>query len=148
MKLNKNGWGLVTELIFILLAVILLVYAIYGLNRFGLVRDMDDALGPLNRPDLIVSGKKSDYSTVESELIESTKEYVEDKYGNVIEEEYVIVRISHLVKNGYIGTIRDTENNKCTGYVKVTNNFDVINYNPYLKCSKYETTGYESEHDW
>ena len=61
--MNKRGWTLVGELVAFLIAVVLLVYVIFGLNKFGLVRDMDKAV-PGMKPTLIISGKHVNYDAV------------------------------------------------------------------------------------
>jgi hypothetical protein len=145
--MNKKGWTLVGELIAFLIAVILLVYSIYGLNRMGLVRDINKAV-PLLKPELIISGKNVNYDVVESDLIEATKKYVLEQYNNDFSEGTLIVRISHLIKNNYISTIRDNKNKTCSGYVKVIRGEYDLTYTPYLKCSEYVSAGYEAEYDW
>ncbi len=147
MKLNKRGWGLVIELIIVLLAVIMLVYAIYGLNRMGLIRNLNEALGPGIKPDLVISGKTIKYETVEQSLIEAGEEYIKNNYNNSIDSD-IYIRVNHLVKNDYISTIRDSNNKECSGYVVASKMSDAIKYTPYLKCSKYESGGYNKEYDW
>ena len=145
--MNKKGWTLVGELVAFLVAVILLIYAIYALNRLGLVRDIDEAI-PGVKPTLIISGKHLNYETVENNLIEATKKYVSDKYNNEFETDTIIVRVSQLVKNGYMSTIRDNKNKTCSGYVRVYNDGTNNTYSPYLKCSQYTSYGYEEDYDW
>ena len=145
--MNKKGWTLVGELIAFLVAVILLIYAIYGLNRLGLVRDIDEAI-PGVKPTLVISGKKVNYETVENNLIDATKKYVTDKYDNKFDSDVIIVRVSQLVKSGYISTIRDSKNKTCSGYVRVYSDGINNTYSPYLRCSQYTTYGYEEEYDW
>ena len=145
--MNRNGWTLVGELVAILIAVVLLVYVIYGLNRMGLVRDMDEAV-PRIKPDLIISGKNVNYDSVENSLIEATKKYVLYQYNNEFVDNMIVVRVSHLVKNGYMSTIRDSNNKVCSGYVKVIRGELELSYIPYLKCSEYVSNGYEEEYDW
>lgn len=147
MKVNKRGWSLVVELVAILIAVILLVYVVYGLNKLGLVRNMNEAL-PGIKPDLIISGKTTSYQNVESDLIDASKKYVEVKYNGEFTGNEIVIRVSHLVKNGYMSTIRDTNGKECSGYIMVIKSDGTIGYNPYLKCSKYASDGYESEYDW
>lgn len=147
MKLNKNGWGLVVEVVIILVVIILLVYAIFGLNKLGLIRNVNEALGSDVLPDLVISGKTLTYSVVENNLIEASKDYVDDNYNGDIYSDTTI-KISRLIKEGYISTIRDSDNNECSGYVMVTKASGVTEYSPYLKCSEYETQGYNEEYDW
>ena len=145
--MNKRGWTLVGELFAFLVVVILLIYAIYALNKLGLVRDMDEAV-PVSKPSLIISGKHLSYDTVENNLVEATKSYVKDKYDNKFDSEVIIVRVSQLVKNGYISTIRDNKNKTCSGYVRVYSDGISNTYSPYLRCSQYTSNGYEEEYDW
>ena len=145
--MNKNGWTLVGELVALLIAVILLVYVIFGLNRMGLVRDMEEAI-PGVKPDLVIRGKQVNYDTVENDLIDASKRYVADKYSNSFDGEALIIRVSQLTKNGYMSTIRDNKNKVCSGYVRVFNDGVNYIYSPYLKCSQYVSEGYEAEYDW
>ena len=145
--MNKRGWTLVGELFAFLVVVILLIYAIYALNKLGLVRDMDEAI-PGSKPTLTISGKHVNYDTVENNLVEASKKYVKDKFNDRFDDEVVIVRVSQLVKSGYISTIRDNKNKTCSGYVRVYSNGITNTYSPYLRCSQYISTGYEEEYDW
>lgn len=147
MKLNKRGWGLVAEIIIILIAVILLVYAIYGLNQLGLIRNMDEAL-PGIKPDLIISGETTNYYEVENSIIEASKQYVSDRYSNDFVGDKLVIRVNHLIKNSYLSTIRDENNKECSGYVMVIKNETDVSYTPYLKCNSYQSDGYEEEYDW
>ena len=117
MKLNKNGWGLAVEIIIILGVIAALVWTIYGFNQLGLVKNMNEALGTDILPDLVISGEKVTYSIVEKDLIEASKAYVKDVYGDNINIDTTI-KLSRLIKDGYISTIRDKDNNtcKCTYY--------------------------------
>lgn len=146
MNLNKKGWSIVTELVVILIAVILLVYSIYGVNKMGLLRKSQWADNV--KPELIIKGKKNNYGAVETELIEASKKYIWEKYDNDFIGEEIILRISHLNKSGYLSTIRDLNNKECSGYVKINKGNLEISYSPYLKCNNYISEGYESEYDW
>lgn len=141
MKLNKNGWSIVTELVVLLIAIVLLVFVIFGLNKLGLIRNMNEALGVDVLPELVISGKKISYESVETELINASKDYVYDKYGENLLEDEIRIETSQLIKNSYISTIRDSNNKECTGYV-IVKNAEVKSYRAYLKCSKYTTPGY------
>lgn len=144
--MNKKGWTLVGELVVFLVVIIFLIYSIYGLYRFGLVRNMHDAV-PIVKPQLIISGETVNYEIVENKLIDASKRYVYDKYSNNINGDVLILRVNHLIDEGYLSTIRDTNSKVCSGYVKVYNNGN-LTYSPYLKCSKYTSFGYESEYDY
>lgn len=147
MKLNKKGWGLAVEIIIILGVIVALVWAVYGFNKLGLVKDMNEALGTDILPDLIISGEKVTYSMAEDNLIDASKAYVKDVYENNLDIDTTI-KLSRLIKDGYISTIRDENNNTCSGYVMVSNISENINYDAYLKCKNYKTPGYNEEYDW
>lgn len=147
MKLNKNGWGLAVEIIIILGVIAMLVYAIYGLNQLGLVKNMNQALGTDVLPDLIISGETVTYSIAEADLIAATKAYVKDIYNGDISSDTTI-KLSRLTKDGYMSPMRDKNNKSCSGYVMVTNVSQDIIYTPYLKCEDYKTPGYNEEYDW
>ena len=147
MKLNKNGWGLAVEIIIILGVIAALVWAVYGFNQLGLVKNMNEALGTDILPDLVISGEKVTYSIAEKDLIEASKAYVKDVYGDNINIDTTI-KLSRLIKDGYISTIRDKDNNTCSGYVMVSNVLETVRYDAYLKCDDYKTPGYNEEYDW
>lgn len=130
-----------------LIAVIGLIYAVYGLGVLGLLKDSNKTI-PGVKPQLIISGKTVNYESVEANLIDATRSYVLDKYNNDFNGEVIIVRINTLIGSGYISTIRDNRNRKCSGYVKVYKNKYNLSYSPYLKCSNYTSVGYESDYDW
>ena len=144
--MNKKGWTLVGELVVFLIIIILLIYSIYGLYRFGLVKNINRAI-PGVKPQLVISGETVNYETAETELIEASKRYIYDKYNGSINGDVLILRVNHLIGEGYLSTIRDTNSKVCSGYVKVYNNGN-LTYNPYLKCRKYTSFGYESEYDF
>lgn len=145
--MNKKGWTLVGELVVFLIVVIGLIYAVYGLGVLGLMKN-ENKLVPGIKPQLIISGRTVNYETVESNLIDATKRYVFDKHNNDFNSDVIIVRINTLIEHGYINTIRDSRNKKCSGYVKVYKSGYDLNYYPYLNCSTYTSLGYEKDYDF
>lgn len=142
--MNKNGWGLRVELFYILIFLFCLVIATIGLNRLGLLGNNENALvKPDNSGSEIYS-----YEPLESKVVSAAKNYYQDMYnGNG--EDIVIVRVSTLQANGYLGTLTDDRNKPCSGYAKViTSSSGKEVYVSYIKCSRYTTTGYESENDY
>ncbi len=140
--MNKNGWGLRVELVFILMFLICLVIAIIGLNRFGLLGDNDNSL--------INQGKNNtfSYGILESKITASAKRYFLDYYDNELQMDKVIVRASTLYYNGYMEKLYDDDNDSCSGYVEVINVSGGLVYVPYIKCSNYKTIGYDESNDW
>lgn len=145
--MNKKGWTLVGELFVFLIAIIFLIYSIYGLYRLGFVKSVDKAI-PGAKPQLIISGRIVNYESVESNLVNATKRYVFDKHNNSFNSDVIVVRVNTLIEYGYISTIRDSRNKKCSGYVKVYKNGSNLSYYPYLNCSTYTSIGYEKDYDF
>ncbi len=140
--INKKGWGLSTELIFILIFVVGLFVAMIFANKFGILK---------NGTNDIYNDKidNTDYKGMESIVLQATKKYVNNVYNNDIGENTLIVRISYLIKNGYLSELKDGNGKSCSGYISVINVSDIsISYNPYIKCKNYETIGYEESNDW
>ncbi len=46
------------------------------------------------------------------------------------------------MENGYISSLDDEFGETCSGYIEI-NNKEEVTYNVFLKCSEYQTTGYE-----
>lgn len=141
--MNKEGWGLRVELLFILMFLFCLVAATIGLNRLGLIGENDDA--PLIKDP--VSKDDFSYETLENKVSAAAKRYYEDNYS-ILNQDIVIIRITSLVSGGYMSEIKDGNNKTCSGYAKVINSSGNAVYVSYIKCSKYKTTGYESENDF
>lgn len=142
--MNKNGWGLRVELFYILIFLFCLVVATIGLNRLGLLGENDNALV---KPD--TSGSETySYEPLETKVVSAAKKYYQDMYSGG-SEDIVIVRVSTLQANGYLGELVDDRNKSCSGYAKViTSSGGQQVYVSYIKCSRYTTTGYESENDY
>lgn len=138
IKLNKNGWGLQTELLLILMFLVCFAIALIGLSRLGLYNGFKNNYS-----------KETNYTLLESELEDAAKSYIHEIYSNVLGEESIILRSSHLVKNKYLETIKDKSGNNCSGYVEVikTESNNIIYY-PYLKCKNYTTFEYDERKDW
>ena len=139
--MNKNGWGLRMELVFILLFLICLVVAAIGLNSVGLFGDNKDA--PIQKEPEVFS-----YTTLESKLKNAAISYFEENSSEFTEDK-IIIRASSLYYNGYMSKLTDEKNNTCSGYVEAINNgSNSYVYVPYIKCNDYKTTGYEGSNDW
>lgn len=142
--MNKNGWGLRMELVFILLFLICLVTAVIGLNKMGLLGNEN---GGINSTGSSTSDTTS-YETLENKLVSAAKNYFNDYYDNTMNEDMIVVRLSTLHYNDYIEKITDSNGRECSGYVKIINVDGGIVYSSYLKCPKYTTSGYDGSNDW
>lgn len=138
-KLNKNGWGLQTELLFILLFLVCFAIALIGLNKMGLFGNFENRY----------YGNETNYKLLEDKLKVAAKDYVHEIYSNVIDENTVILRANHLIKNKYLEPIKDKNGKACSGYVEVikTESNNIVYY-PYLKCNNYTTFEYDERKDW
>lgn len=137
-KLNKNGWGLQTELLFILFFLICLVVALIGLNRMGLLS-----------PSSGFPNVQTNYKALEEKAKDAAKEYVHEIYSNEIDENVLVLRINHLIKNKYLEPLKENNGRECSGYVEVikTSSNHIVYY-PYIKCSDYTTFEYDERKDW
>jgi hypothetical protein len=133
---KPNGWELSPELFFIFLFFFCLFVAILGIKKMGLFDPGKQKV-------------KTDYSLLESKLIESSKKYINKTYDNNIEGETIILRVSHLIKNNYLNGFKDNEGNNCSGYTEVykSSSSNII-YEPYINCIEYQTSGYNANKDW
>ncbi len=92
--MNKNGWGLRVELLYILMFLFCLVIATIGLNRLGLLGENPDAL---IKPDTEEKEVYS-YEPLERKVVEAAKKYYIDNYSDS-SEDIVIIRTSTLISN-------------------------------------------------
>lgn len=132
--MNKNGWGLRIELVFILMFIICLLIATIGLNYLGLVGE-EGAFD--NNKNL------SSYTELEHKLSTGALEYYNSRYNNS-NEDAVIIKSSTLFANGYISNLYDKKGRKCKGYAKVLNNKTSV---AYIKCPGYKTSGYDRNNE-
>lgn len=141
-RIEQNGWGLRAELLFVLLFLFCMVIVVVGLNRFGLLGYNPDSI--LEKTD----DQTFDYEPLERSLISGAKEYISEYYSDGFNEDSIIVRYVTLRNYSYISKLVDGDKKECSGYVVVNNIEGNVLYNPYLKCKKYKTDGYDSTNDW
>ncbi len=138
--MNKHGWGLRKELLFILLFLMCLVVSTIGLNQMGLL--------DVNPNSISTVQSSGSYSDMELKLVVGAKEYVNKYYGGDSIKDEINIKYFTLYYNNYMEKLVDSTGNECSGYVTVTNTNSVLIYKPYLKCNRYKTSGYESSKDW
>lgn len=146
---NKNGWGISTEIIFIFLFICLLLYAIFYINKMGLLNNPnmeknDNTAEVDNKDD---KQKDTTYEDIEADLKAAARLYIKKEYG-YIGHDTLVISSRKLLELGYIDSIKDPDNSDkvCSGYVEVEDNGEVI-YKPYINCSKYHTDGYVKRKD-
>lgn len=130
--LNKKGWGLRVELLFIVLFLVCLLIATIGLNRFGLFGNSN------------VNNDAFSYSDLEYKLNDAAKRYYQNNY-EVSLDNTLIINSSTLLFNGYLSNFVDGNNNNCSGYTRVISKSGSITYTSYIKCPNYKTPGYDYE---
>lgn len=134
--MNKNGWGLRVELVFILIFLIALVISTVLLNQIGLFDDMKYDTG------------NSNYSDVENDLVDAAKSYINQNYESDMLESVTLVTYSTLKNQNYIEKLKDYTGKECTGYVEVIKDEGMILFYPYVKCARYISSKYDSSKDW
>ena len=156
MKLNNNGWGIKAMVAFILMFVLCLLLAAHGIYKvkyngesplhvffFGEKNNENnnDSFNNHNFNTITNSGKN--YVDLQQELVDASKKYFSEKYNNQIDLDRLVITVNNLQNNNYILDFKDLSQKKCTGYAEImkdeTGN---ISYNPYIKCKKYQTSGY------
>ncbi len=150
---NKNGWGIVEAIIFIIIFIICLLFSFWGLRRLGLV-DENLQFYPLDKKNEAKEEKKEEkeekkfsYQDLETKMTQATKKYISDFYDNELGLDTLNIRVSQLIDNGYLKELKDDKKKNCSGYVSVYVLNDETIYEPYLKCKKYETKGYQERKD-
>ena len=82
------------------------------------------------------------YDELETTVYDATKEYVNDNPKLIEKKDYFKLNIDTLIKNGYIVNFEDGYGEECSGYVDINNDGNTT-YSVYIKCSEYETIGYD-----
>jgi hypothetical protein len=148
MKLNKNGWGFVEFFAFLIIFVVCLFIASYGLRSFGLldedwhfIKNQDTNKVEDNKP-------KVTYGSLREDMVGATMKYIKKYYNDELGIDTLNIRVSQLKSEGLLDKFQDADGNSCSGYVSVyLDDLSRIQYDAYLKCKDYETTGYEERKD-
>ncbi len=150
MKLNKNGWGYLEFFVFLIIFVICLLISAFGLKQFGLIDDdwrfvKFEDIGKDKEEE---ENKTVSYPKLREDMVSATMKYISKYYNNELGLDTLNIRVSQLKREGYISEFKDAKGNDCSGYVAVfKDDSGKIQYNPYLKCKDYQTTGYEERKD-
>ena len=133
-NMNKNGWGLRVELVFIILFLICRLIAAIGLRKMGL-------FGGQNSID---NSPRYSYLELENKMNDASKKYFQRYYSNYNRE--VTIRSLTLVSGGYMSSLIDENGDECSGYTKVTPNYSgELIFTSYINCPNYKTAGYSYE---
>lgn len=139
MKLNKKGWGYAVFFSFILLFIICLLVVAIALRAHGLLDEEWKFKG-------FTTKEKTDYTSLENNVVDASKKYIEEYYNNELGLDTLHIKVKQLVNNDFLEEVKDNDGT-CSGYVSVYLDNDKIVYNPYIKCKKYTTKGYNERYD-
>ncbi len=147
--MNKHGWGLSSELIFILIFIICLIIAVIGLKEFSLMEEFNPNYYSNTNTNNDSINKEYNYQELEVRLKNSTIDYINDVYNNDLGLDTLIIQSSLLRKMGYLSNYSDEDDKYCSGYCEVyLNENNEIIYEPYVKCGDYyESKGYVERKD-
>lgn len=146
MKLNKNGWGIATMIIFMSILLLFLVIVTIMIYRFYVVRtqidyNLHNSTTKVSNPNNNVN---SIYRSYENSIKQNAITYIYTYYENNLIDNSVKITVDNMVNKKIMENIIDPKDNSiCSGYaiVEIVNNKIVST--PYLKCANYETDGYE-----
>ena len=139
--MNKHGWGLRIELVFILLFLICLLIVTIGVHRLGLSNDNADSPVDYNKYER--ENEKYDYYSLELRVANAAKRYYDTKYPSGTNDT-VVVSVNTLKSSGFLSSIYDGRNKECKGYAKVLRNGNSVGY---IRCSSYTTSGYSVDYE-
>ena len=135
--MNKKGWGLRVELVFVLLFLICLLTATIGLQKLGIFGEGDNTI------DRTETKNNDSYIELENKLSDSAKRYYESTYPNG-SSDTIIINYNSLKNNGYIDYLNDNYGRECNGYAKILRSGICVSY---IRCTFYKTTGYSVEYE-
>lgn len=133
--MNKNGWGLRFELLFIFIFLFCLLISTIGLNKMGLLGEGD------KYTDIIDKGSE-EYKDIEKSIRDAALNYYKNNYKN--SSDTLIIKTSTLYANGYLSKIKDSKGRECKGYAKITSSGNVASY---INCPRYKTSGYQKDYE-
>ena len=116
-KVHQNSGGL----------LLALIVAIFFINK--LYGSFDKAVG--NRY----------YMDLETKIEDAARKYINDY--NIIDPFNYRISLDTLQSGKYIDNVKDSNGNKCDGYVIVNKLNNINYYNAYISCPNYITTNYE-----
>lgn len=144
MKLNNNGWGLRVAIAYMSIFIFCLILAVIGINRMGFFSTEPVITGEeekTNVPEGI--DEKQYYEDLETSVYEAIQKYSNDFPDLLEDKNSIIININELIDKGYITSLEDADGKQCKGYVEVFQS-NTINYSVYIKCSDYQTVGYDT----
>jgi hypothetical protein len=133
-------WGLRWELCIIIVFIICLLVATFGLNRFGLLSsDSEEYIRYVGEEE----GDTFSYSELEKEVSQAGTRYYKSRYSGGLSES-VNVDVNTLIGAGYLSTLYDGKGRRCTGYAHLSMTGSSFGY---IKCRRYKSEGYDPQYE-
>jgi len=133
MKLNNNGWGLSTFLVFVCIFALMIIIISVNALKLGFANDNNGN---------IQFQEQSNYVRLENILVNYGALYYNKYSCEFNKDNACYISVSDLKKAGYIDNFIDKSQNQCDGYVKVLNKKSP-NFKAYIKCGdSYQTFDY------
>lgn len=163
--MNNKGFGLVNILAFSVFAILAIVifYAfttsIMGFIPKTHIPDYTNEYAKYfksaitTEPTLMANNTVQSYTSykqIEDALSNATAKYISDYYSTIYEDDPLYIKVTTLVKDGYLNEIKDISDSSvvCTGYNEVLKSNNNITFTSYIKCGdNYKTAGYTARLD-
>lgn len=133
-------WGLRWELCIIIVFIICLLIATFGLNRFGLLSSEGSKYVRYIGTE---EGDTYSYSDLESKLAQAGSKYYKNYYSKGLKEN-ITVSSERLIEAGFLNPLYDGKGRRCVGYAYLTTRGSSFGY---VKCHRYRTEGYDFQNE-
>lgn len=144
---SKHGWGIATEIIFIFMFICCLLYAVFYMNKLGML-NAEQYHKDEQKEEYENNSVDTTYEDIEDDLKAAARLYINKEYG-VVGRDTLIITHAKLKDFGYIDDIKDPDRSSstCSGYVEIERIDGETSYYPYINCYKYHTDGYVKRKD-
>lgn len=140
MKLNHHGWSLKEMVLFSSILFVFFLLAVFNIIRLYRGFHENNSNTTSNKTQVNESSKNDySYEDIEANVLSAGLDYYNKYYDN---EKNVKITTSKMKQQGLLHTsdlIPEKEKKECSGYVEFENGDPFV----YIKCQKYETSGYE-----
>ncbi len=92
-----------------------------------------------------LQNKNKNYYKLEERLKTSAEDYY-SQYPNELPANKKAITVPRLIETSFLMEFKN-QNEDCKGYVVIKKNLLSHDYKPYIKCSNYETKGYDSTNE-